>query len=145
MDELFKFKSIATISYLFKNYGKAFVVPVLRPKLYSSFISRFTWPGGLPTLYYATLQLHNNAGKDIQLIESNGKEPVHLLTKGDVRKIKLIGNAAKHYKFEAVDNSTEESLVLNNQPFTSLVLGEDPDKVMDITISNPSEYNKLIV
>ena len=88
------------------------------------------------------MQVHNNAGKDVQLTESEGKEPAHLLTKGDIRKIKLIGHTAKHYKFEVVNNSTGESLVLNNQPFTNIVLGDDPDKVMEITVSNPSEYHK---
>ena len=72
-------------------------------------------------------------------MESDGKEPVHTLTKGDIRKIKLIGHTAKHYKFEAIDNSTGESLVLNNQPFTSLVLGEDPDKITEVAISKPSK------
>ena len=95
--------------------------------------------GGLPTLFYATLQLHNNAGKDIELLETDGKEPAHLLTKGDIRKIKLIGNTAKHYKFEAVDNRTGESLVLNNQPFTTLTLSDDPDKVTEIIIAKPSK------
>lgn len=95
--------------------------------------------GGLPTLYYATLQLHNNAGKDIELIESEGKEPPHLLTMGEIRKIKLIGHEAKHYKFEAIDNSTGESLALNNQAFTSITLGDDPDQMMEITISKPSK------
>ena len=96
--------------------------------------------GGLPTLYYATLQLHNNVGKDIELLESNGKEPAHLLTKGEARKIKLIGHEIKHYKFEAIDNSTGEALVLNNQAFASVSLGEDPDRVMEVTISKPSKY-----
>jgi hypothetical protein len=94
--------------------------------------------GGLPTLYYATLQLHNNAGKDIELIESEGKETAHLITKGEIRKIKLIGHETKHYKFEAIDNSTGEPLVLNNQAFASVTLGDDPDRIMDVTISKPS-------
>ena len=98
--------------------------------------------GGLPTLYYATLQLHNNAGKDIELLESDGKEPAHLLTKGEVRKIKLIGHKTKHYKFEAIDNNTGEALVLNNQAFASVSLGEDPDRVMEVTISKPSKYKR---
>lgn len=97
-------------------------------------------PGGLPTLYYATLQLHNNAGKDIELLESDGKEQAHLLTKGEMRKIKLVGREREHYKFEAIDNSTGEALVLNNQAFASVSLGEDPDRVMEVTISKPSTY-----
>lgn len=59
---------------------------------------------------------------------------------GEIRKIKLIGHEAKHYKFEAIDNSTGESLVLNNQAFTSVTLGDDPDRVMEITIGKPSKY-----
>ena len=77
------------------------------------------------------------------MIESEGKEPAHLITKGEIRKVKLIGHETKHYKFEAVDNSTGESLVLNNQAFTSVTLGDDPDQVMDVTISKPSKL-KLV-
>lgn len=58
---------------------------------------------------------------------------------GEIRKIKLIGHEAKHYKFEAIDNSTGESLALNNQAFTSITLGDDPDQMMEITISKPSK------
>ena len=103
--------------------------------------------GGLPTLYYATLQLHNNAGKDIELVESEGKEAPHLITKGEMRKIKLIGHETKHYKFEAIDNSTGKPLVLNNQAFASVTLGDDPDRVMDLTISKPStdKFNFLFL
>ena len=63
-----------------------------------------------------------------------------MLTKGEIRKIKLIGHETKQYKFEAIDNSTGESLVLNNQAFSSVTLGEDPDRVMDVVISKPSKF-----
>lgn len=63
-----------------------------------------------------------------------------MLTKGEIRKIKLIAHEIENYKFEAVDNSTGTPLVLNNQAFTSVTLGDDPDRVMDVTISKPSEY-----
>lgn len=102
-------------------------------------------PGGLPTLYYATLRLRNNAGKDVELIESEAKEPAHLLTKGEIRKIKLIGHETKHYKFEAIDNSTGEPLVLNNQVFANVILGDEPDRVMEVTISKPSEYENILL
>lgn len=95
--------------------------------------------GGLPTLYYATLQLHNNAGRDVKLIESDGKEKAHFVAVGKTRKIKLVGHDRKRYKFEAIDSATGDSLVLNKLAFITVNLGDDPDRVFDVIISKPSK------